>query len=95
MSKLNTSNPEHLCYTHEPLEISVLGGIRLEGLDRLRTTLKIEVEGLAIRHNLDLYNDNQVDKLVRKVAEKLEIGTSITTAAILELTAHQLVLASR
>ncbi|WP_221406620.1 hypothetical protein [Roseivirga sp. 4D4] len=87
MSKLNTLNPEHLCYTHEPLEIAVLGGIRLEGLDRLRTTLKIEVEGLAIRHNLDLYNDNQVDKLVRKVAEKLEIGTSITTAAILELTA--------
>lgn len=86
MNKLNTSNPEHLTYIHDMLEISVLGGIRLEGLDRLRTTLKIEVEGLALRHNLDLYNDNQVDKLVRKVAEKLEIGTSITTAAILELT---------
>jgi hypothetical protein len=33
-----------------------------------------------------LYNDNQVEKLVRKVAEKLEVGTSVITAALTDLT---------
>lgn len=35
-TKLNTSNPEHITYEHPPLDIAVLGGIRLEGLDRMR-----------------------------------------------------------
>ena len=52
----------------------------------MRVTLKIQVEHLSIRHNLDLYNDTQVEKLVRKVADKLEVGTSVTTAALNDLT---------
>ncbi len=92
-SKLNTSNPDHLTYENGMLDIAVLGGIRLEGLDRLRATLKITLaqedqeiqHALAVRHNLDLYNDTQVEKLTRKVAEKLEIGTSVIAAALMEL----------
>src|SRR5690606_3667915 len=68
------------------LTINILGGIRLDGLDRMRVTLKIEVEHLALRHNLDLYNDTQVEKLIRKTAAKLEIGTSVTEAALNDLT---------
>jgi len=82
---LDTTNAEHIIYKRPPLEITVLGGIRLDGLDRLRTTLKIQVEHLAIRHNLDLYNDNQLEKLTRKAAERLEVGTSVVTAALLDL----------
>ena len=84
--KLNITNPEHLTYEHEPLDIAVLGGIRLEGLDRMRVTLKIQLEHLAIRHNLDLYNDTQVEKLVRKVAERMELGTSVIASALTDLT---------
>ena len=86
MQNLNTTNPEHIIYEHGIITIGVLGGIRLEGLDRMRVTLKIAVEHLTIRHNLDLYNDNQVEKLIRKVAEKLEMGTSVTASALNELT---------
>jgi len=86
MNGLNINNPEHIGYEHGGLSITVLGGIRLEGLDRMRVTLKVQVEHLSLRHSLDLYNDNQLEKLVRKVAEKLEIGTSVTTAALNELT---------
>lgn len=82
----DSSNHQHLVYKHPPLDIAVLGGIRLEGLDRMRVTLKIQIEHLALRHNLDLYNDTQVEKLIRKVAEKLEIGTSVIAAALLDLT---------
>jgi hypothetical protein len=84
--KLDTANPDHIRYQQGALDITILGGIRLEGLDRMRVTLKIQVEHLSIRHNLDLYNDTQVEKLVRKVADKLEIGTSVTTAALNDLT---------
>jgi predicted transcriptional regulator len=83
---LDITNAEHIGYKSGGIEITVLGGIRLEGLDRMRTTLKIQVEHLSIRHNLDLYNDTQVEKLVRKVAEKLEVGTSVITAALTDLT---------
>lgn len=65
----DTTNPDHIRYEHDMIEIIILGGIRLEGLDRMRVTLKIQVEHLALRHNLDLYNDTQVEKLIRKVAE--------------------------
>ena len=83
---LDITNAEHISYKYGGIEITVLGGVRLEGLDRMRTTLKIQVEHLSIRHNLDLYNDTQVEKLVRKVAEKLEVGTSVITAALTDLT---------
>ena len=83
---LDVTNAEHIGYKYGGIEITVLGGIRLEGLDRMRTTLKVQVEHLSLRHNLDLYNDTQVEKLVRKVAEKLEIGTSVITAALTDLT---------
>ncbi|MCV9387436.1 hypothetical protein [Reichenbachiella ulvae] len=83
---LDTTNADHIIYQYDMIDITILGGIRLEGLDRMRVTLKIQVEHLALRHNLDLYNDTQVEKLIRKVAEKLEIGTSVIAAALLDLT---------
>lgn len=101
-NKINTSNPEAITYTTEELGFTILGGIRLDGLDRLRVTLKIEVinrklkhymnnpelADLAIRHNIDLYNDTQVEKLTRKTAERLEIGISSIAKAVAELTSQ-------
>src|SRR5690606_30697285 len=40
--KLHTENPELLFYENGVLNITVLGGIKINGLDRLRVTLKIE-----------------------------------------------------
>lgn len=97
---LNTENSDALIYETEELRFTVLGGIRLEGLDRMRVTLKIEVHerkfkhylnnpelsALAIRHNIDLYNDTQVEKLLRKTAERLETGVSSLSKAVADLT---------
>ena len=85
-NKLDTTNSDHILYQHPPLDIAILGGVKLEGLDRMRVTLKVQVEHLALRHNLDLYNDNQTEKLIRKIAERLEVGTSVAAAALLALT---------
>lgn len=87
--KFNYSNPESLIYQNDLLKLTVLGGIKLEGLDRMRATLKIELKQSSVppvRHNLDLYNDNQTEKLIRRTAEKLEVGTSIIAASLAELT---------
>lgn len=45
-----------------------------------------ELAGLSVRHNLDLYNDTQVEKFVRRVAEKLETGSIAITKAIADIT---------
>jgi len=87
--KLNTQNPESLEYANDMLKQTVLGGIKLEGLDRMRVTLKVELKDSSrppVRHNLDLYNDSQLEKFIRKIAEKLEIGTSVIAASLSELT---------
>ncbi len=85
---LNTANPNNYNYTTRHLEISILGGIKLNHLEALRVTLginKVKSE-TKLRHNVDLYNDNQVEKLVRKVAERIEIGTSVVRKTLQELT---------
>jgi hypothetical protein len=98
--ELNTSNPESITYSTEELSFTILGGIKLEGLDRLRVTLKIEVANrkfkhylnnpdiadLALRQNLDLYNDTQVEKLIRRTAERLEVGSTAIAKAIADIT---------
>ena len=85
---LNTSNTNNYEYITNHLEIHVLGGIKLNKLDSLRVTLSINKKEhhTKLRHNIDLYNDNQVEKLVRKVAERIEIGTSIVRRTLQELT---------
>jgi len=87
--KIDTTNPESLTYQNELLKLTVLGGVKLDGLDRMRVTLKIELKETnvpPVRHNLDLYNDTQTEKLIRKAAEKLETGTSVLVATLSELT---------
>lgn len=51
--KINTTNPEAIAYTTEELGYTILGGIRLEGLDRLRVTIKIEVINRKFQHYLN------------------------------------------
>ncbi|MCA6438269.1 MAG: hypothetical protein IM600_15935 [Bacteroidetes bacterium] len=82
---------QQLQYENELLKIAVLGGVKLEGLDRLRVTLKVELKDSprpALRHNMDLYNDTQLEKFIRKIAERMEIGTSVIAASLNELTNH-------
>jgi len=98
--KLETTNPHCFTYKTDELLIELLGGVKIDTLDRMQVTIKVtvinrkqqeylnnpELAGLSIRHNLDLYNDTQVEKFVRRVAEKLETGTIALTKAITDIT---------
>ncbi|MCF6347016.1 MAG: hypothetical protein L3J20_01790 [Flavobacteriaceae bacterium] len=88
---LNTTNSNNYNYITKHLELHILGGIKLNKLEALRITLSIQKpkEYNILRHSLDLYNDNQVEKFTRKVAERLEIGTSVVRRTVQELT-HEL-----
>jgi len=61
-------------------------------LESLRVTISIEklIKGKNVlnilRDTVNLYNDSQVEKLTRKAAERLEIGTSVVRATLQELT---------
>jgi predicted transcriptional regulator len=85
---LDTSNPNNYEYTIKHLEIHILGGIKTNKLESLRVTISIQKpkQYNVVRQSIDLYNDNQIEKLVRKVAERLEIGTSVVRRILQELT---------
>ena len=85
---LNTTNPNNYSYITKHLEIHILGGIKLNKLESLRITLSIQKpkEHNILRHSIDLYNDNQIEKFVRTVAERLEIGTSVARRTLQDLT---------
>jgi DNA primase len=89
-SHLSTENPELLFYQNGVLNITVLGGIRIAGLDRMRVTLKLESKtkdnALPLRHNLDLYNKGQVDQLTNQAAEIFDVSTLEATHALAGLT---------
>ena len=88
---LDTTNSNNYQYTTKHLEIHILGGLKTNKLESLRVTLSLQKLNThnILRHSIDLYNDNQVEKFTRKVAERLEIGTSVVRKTLQELT-HEL-----
>ena len=91
MNKSDTTNSNNYSYKKKHLEIRILGGLKTSKLESLRITLSVKKNTSAqiLRHSIDLYNDNQVEKFVRRCAERLEIGTSIVRKTLQELT-HEL-----
>jgi DNA primase len=90
-TKLNIKNPEFITFTTNELQIIILGGINLQQLDRLRITLKISRADTndplhSIRHTLDLYHSDYLEKFINKTSEQLETGTNVIRRAIAEMT---------
>ena len=98
---LDTSNSYNYKYETKALEIHILGGIKTNKLDTLRVTLSLQKLKAynILRQSIDLYNDNLVEKLVRKCAERLEVGTSVVRKDLQQLTRelenHRFILLSK
>jgi hypothetical protein len=74
MNNLQIINPHFIIYTDEQFTIDVLGGVDLQQIERMICTLRItHREFPPLRHTLDLYNDNQVDKLIRTLCDKWSV----------------------
>ena len=90
-SDLDTSNSEYIKWHKYGLDFTVIGGVGLYPLDKLVVMLRVKREDSErpthqLRQRLDLYQDDVVEKLARKIAERLEIGSSKVHEALLELT---------
>lgn len=87
----NTTNPDYIVYKSESVTVSVLGGIGLYPLDKLKVTLKLTRDQSNnplhnIRQSIDLYQDDYVEKLTRKASERLELGSKEVMLVLAELT---------
>ena len=91
-AELDSSEPQLLSWTSENLRFTLLGGVAVHPLDRMKVTLRIQRTDSqsplhALRQQLDLYQDETVEKLARKAAGRLEVGSTKLHTALLELTA--------
>ena len=89
--ELNIENPEYIFTEVGEIRFTLMGGIGLYPLDKMKVTLKIEKIGSnrplhRLRQTIGLYQDDSVEKLARKVAERLEIGSTKVHEALLQLT---------
>jgi DNA primase len=87
-SKLDTSNPNNLTYKTQLATYRIKGGLRKSerDLDSLKVTLVVEHEGRKSRQKLDLYEDKQVMRVARAVAEKLELRADLVEVDLSQLT---------
>ncbi len=90
-SKLNTQKSNYLFYKGDNIHITILGGITLFPIDRLKVTLLLKKPGSynprhTIRDSLDLYKDEVVDRLTKKLSEKLEISNKDLEITMSDLT---------
>jgi DNA primase len=89
---LDTKNEDYLAFEFENLLMSIIGGVSLFPLDKLKITLGItRTDSKNKLHrlrqsNLDLYSEEQLQRFIRTASEKLEIGTKQLNLAIAELT---------
>jgi hypothetical protein len=83
LQDLHHQSPEFVTWQYEELQFAILGGIRIEGLHSMRVTLKVDFKNIpSIRHGLDLYNETQTDKLIKKIAERFNLSTTYIHTAV-------------
>jgi hypothetical protein len=80
---LNVSNPDQLIYETVEINITVWGGIEIENLSRLKVSLHIQLKSnkyRSFRDDVNLYSHSSTQKLIRSIAETLELSTTIVSS---------------
>jgi DNA primase len=90
-SKLDVSNEDYLAFTYENIIMSIIGGVATYPIDKLKITLGLQRNDSPNKlhklrqSNLDLYNEEQLQKFIRTASEKLETGSKALQYGIAEL----------
>jgi DNA primase len=88
-SNLDTANRNNLIYQSQTATYEVKGGVRTapKDLDSLKVTLAIlSAEGRRSRQKLDLYEDKQISRCARAVAERLGLRADLVELDLDRLT---------
>jgi DNA primase len=86
--RLTGLNPEQLVYETAELIITIWGGIEQENLSRLKVSLHIRLKSnkyRSFRDDVNLYSYASSQKLVKSIAETLELSTSLIGATVTDL----------
>ena len=84
---LKITNSNLLTYSDSLLTIDILGGVDLSTVERMVCTLRItHKEHPIYRTTLDLYNENQTDKLIRTLCDKWEVTLLDVSKTVYNLT---------
>ena len=71
MKNLTIHSPHLITFSDDFFTIDVLGGVDLQQIERMICTLRITHQNYPpMRYPLDLYSDNQTDKLIRTLCDK-------------------------
>lgn len=74
MQNLHITNAHFITYKDDLLTIDILGGVDFSQVERMICTLRIAYADYPpYRTTLDLYNDNQTEKLQRTLCDKWEL----------------------
>lgn len=74
MKNLHITNANFITFKDDFFTVDVLGGVDLSQVERLVCTLRISYQNYPpFRTTLDLYSDNQTDKLQRTLCDKWEL----------------------
>ena len=74
MNNLHIANAHFITFKGDILTVDILGGVDLSQVERLVCTLRITHGSFPpFRTTLDLYNDNQSDKLIRTLCDRWEL----------------------
>lgn len=86
MKNLTIHNRNFITFKNELLTIDILGGVDLQQVERMTCTLRISYQAFMYRTTLDLYNDNQTDKLLRTLCDKWELKLIDVSKTVYNLT---------
>ena len=74
MQNLTIHNSNFITYKDDFLTLDILGGVDFQQVERMVCTLRISHQNFPpYRTTLDLYNDNQTEKLQRTLCDKWEL----------------------
>jgi len=89
MKNLQIHNSRFITYSDELLTVDILGGVDTQQIERMICTLRISFENYPpLRSTLDLYTDNQTDKLIRTLCEKWNLKLMDCSKAIHQMIAQ-------
>ncbi len=87
MPQLHITNSHFLTYKSDFLTIDILGGVDLSQIERMICTLRITYKNYPpYRPTLDLYNDDQTDRLLRTLCDKWELKLIDVSRTLYDLT---------
>jgi len=83
MKDLQIHNSRFITYSDDNFTVDILGGVDVGQIERMISTLRVSYQDYPpLRSTLDLYNDNQTDKLIRTICDKWSVDLSDASSSV-------------